>query len=44
MTVASDALPGEYVIEVGMCDAGMPDYLRLAMVASAGHVLDNRIA
>ena len=44
LTVASDALPGDYVIEIGMSDAGMPDSLRLPMVASAGHVLDNRIA
>lgn len=43
LTVASDAPHGDYAIEVGMYDAGTPDFRRLPLVDSAGRVLDNRI-
>ncbi len=43
LTVDGDAPPGKYLIEVGMYDAGTPDFRRLPLVDSAGNVLDNRI-
>jgi mannosyltransferase len=43
LTVAEDAPPGEYLIEVGMYDASTPEFRRLPLVDSAGNVLDNRI-
>jgi mannosyltransferase len=43
LTLASDAPPGEYAIEVGMYDASTPDFRRLPLVGPDGHVLDTRV-
>ena len=41
--VDPEAVPGEQIIEVGMCDASTPEFQRLPLVDVAGNVLDNRI-
>ncbi|HUW94374.1 MAG TPA: hypothetical protein VMW58_01170, partial [Anaerolineae bacterium] len=43
LVVQPDALPGDYLIEVGMYDASTPDFQRLPLVDENGNVLDNRI-
>jgi hypothetical protein len=43
LTMAENAPPGEYLIEVGMYDASTPEFRRLPLVDSSGNVLDNRI-
>jgi len=43
LVVQPEALPGDYIIEVGMYDASTPDFQRLPLVDAEGNVLDNRI-
>jgi hypothetical protein len=43
LTVDSDASPGEYLTEVGVCDAGTTDFRRLPLLDTDASVVDNRI-
>ena len=43
LAVHPEALPGDYLVEVGMYDAGAPDFRRLPLMDSAGNIVDNRI-
>jgi mannosyltransferase len=43
LTLATDAQPGEYTIEVGMYDASTPEFRRLPLLDAAGEAVGNRI-
>jgi hypothetical protein len=43
LTLAADAPLGEYTIEVGMYDAGTPEFWRLPLVDADGDPVANRI-
>lgn len=43
LTLAADAPPGDYIIEVGMYDASTPEFRRLPLVDAEGHAVDTRI-
>lgn len=43
LVVEQEAVPGDYIIEVGMYDPATPDFRRLLLLDSEGSVIDNRI-
>jgi hypothetical protein len=43
LSLPADLTPGEYVVEVGMYDAGAPDLPRLQVLGEDGHAATDRV-